>query len=481
MLLTSKKAPFGLDEWLEELSQMDAVTMGAIIRELNKLTDSEESSVQQLSKEILKDPTLTSKIIKVANSVLYNPSKASVTTISRAIMHIGFNTVRAICVSAIVIESIMKQHPRESLIRQMARSFHAAVQARNLCDKARLDIKEEVFVAALLLHLGELMIWAYPHKSVDKVYQLYQQGGSSRDIEAVLGVTFERLTIELVAQWNLGETLAESLTDDSREDRSRMSQAVCLGDEIAKAMEKGWDSVEMEAVLRKVSVFSNQPIDISRKRIQASMNEATLLSKLYCDPKLTQLLKETSQVAEESLDTPPLLHPNPQVQLQTLQAIMHMMSGNLDTGKLFQLIITGLHEGVGLERVVLAIFNQSRTQISAKYVAGARTVNWSERFRFSYEKKPDNLFSLVMQRREPVWLGNSAYASLSKKRGVAFDDLVGGGDCLLGPILASNREVGFLYADMGVSGRHMTEAYFGGFKHFLQQTSLCLGLLASKR
>ncbi|OZG73642.1 signal transduction protein [Hahella sp. CCB-MM4] len=480
MLLTSKKAPFGLDEWLEELSQMDAVTMGAIIRELNKLTDSEESSVQQLSKEILKDPTLTSKIIKVANSVLYNPSKTPVTTISRAIMHIGFNTVRAICVSAVVIESIMKQHPRESLIRQMARSFHAAIQARNLCDKARLDVKEEVFVAALLLHLGELMIWAYPHQSIDKAYRLYQQGGTSRDIESVLGVTFERLTVELVAQWNLGGTLAESLSEDKK-DQSRMSQAVCLGDEIAIAMEKGWDSLEMEVVLKKVSVFSNQPVDVAKKRLRASMDEATQLSKLYCDPKLTQLLKETCQVVDESLDTPPLLHPNPQVQLQTLQATMHMMSGNLDTGKLFQLIMTGLHEGVGLERVALAIFNQSRTQVSAKYVVGARTVNWRERYRFAYEKKPDNLFSAVMQRRESVWLGSSAHSSVSKLRGAAFDELVGSGDCLLGPILAGNREVGFLYADMRVSGRPMTETYFSGFKHFLQQTSLCLGLLANKR
>ncbi len=478
--MTSKKAPFGLDEWLEELSQMDAVTMGAIIRELNKLTDSKESSVQQLSKEILKDPGLTSKIIKVANSVLYNPSKASVATISRAIMHIGFNTVRAICVSAIVIESIMRNHPRESLIRQMARSFHAAVQARNLCEKARLDIREEVFVAALLLHLGELMIWAYPHPSIDKLYRLYQKGANSRDIESVLGVTFERLTIEMVSQWNLGNTLAEALSE-VEDKASRMCQAVRLGDEIAIAMEKGWDSPEMASVLKKVSVFSNQPEAEARRRLQTSMSEATQLSKLYCDPKLTRLLKETGQVAEESMDTPALLQPNPQVQLQTLQAIMQMMAGNLDSGKLFQLIMNGLHEGVGLERVVLAIFNQSRTQVSAKYVVGARTVNWRERFRFSYEKQPDNLFSRVMQGHEAVWLGNPGFSAVSKLRSKAFEEVVGAGDCLLGPIEASKREVGFLYADMHVSGRPMTETYFSGFKHFLQQTSLCLGLLANKR
>ena len=476
--MTRKKVPFGLDEWLVELSRMDAVAMGAVIRELNKLTESEESSVQQLSEQILKDPSLTSKILKAANTVFYNPSKSTITTVSRAIMNVGFTTVRAICVSAIVIEVLLKDHPRECLIRQMARSFHAAIQARDLCDKARADVKEEVFVAALLLHLGELLVWSFPHGNVDKVYQLYQQGATPRELEAVLGVTFERLTVEMADQWHLGETLKEALSNS--EELSRMSEAVRLGDEIAIAMESGWESPKMKAVLKKVGVFTNQPEAILKRRIRQSTDEATQLSKVYGDAKLTQLISATKHLAEHSSPSNTMLQPNPQAQLQSLQAIMQLMGGKMDTSKLFELVMQGMHEGVGLERCVLAIFNQSRSQISAKYVSGPNSDRWRESFQFDYERSAQNLFAAVVGKREAVWVGHADFNSISRLRTESIDRVVGIGDFLIGPILAANREVGFLYADMRISGRALNDAYFTGFKHFLQQTSLCLGLLANK-
>ncbi|MBU6950886.1 HDOD domain-containing protein [Hahella sp. HN01] len=480
MVLAKTKAPFGLDEWLEELAHMDAVVMGAIIRQLNQLTASEESSVAQLSDVVLKTPALTSKIIKLANSAVYNPSRAPIPTVSRAIMHIGFNAVRAICVSSILMEALLKQHPRDSLVMQMARSFHAAVQARNLCDKARADVKEEVFVATLLLHLGEMLIWGYPHPAVDKAYRMYQQGVSTPELESLLGVTFDRLTREMANEWGLGDTLSEALSPP--DEPSRKAQAVRLGEDISIAVEKGWDSPEMQAVLKRVSVFSNTPVNTIKAKLQASMEEAAELSREYSDPQISRILEQTSREAKsaELASDEPLLQPDPQFQLETLQRIMQMMAGKIDTGVLFQTVLEGLHRGVGLERVVLAIFNQPRTQVGAKFLVGQKMINWRERFRFAYDKSQDNFFHAVMSSHQSAWIGSGSYASLSKLRTRNFIDIVGMGDFFIGPVIANGREVGFLYADLRVSGRPMSETYYTGFKHFVQQTCLCLSLLAKK-
>lgn len=467
-----------MDEWLEELSHMDAVAMGSVIRELNKLTASEESSVTQLVREVTKDPTLTSKIIKVANSALYNPAKLPINTASRAIMHVGFETIRAICVSSMVIENLLKEHPREQLIKQMARSFHAGVQARNLFEKARVDTKEEVFIAALFLHLGELLIWAYPHPVTDKAYAKFRQGGSTRDLEAILGVTFDRLTRELAEEWRLGETLQEALVPS--DEPSRMSQAVKLGEALVNAMEKGLDSPEMLEALKKAAEFTGKSEEEVKKRMLVSADEAADLSKMYGDPKITQLIKETRTIYEESAGEVELIAPNSQFQLEALQSIMQMMSQKVQPGQLFQTVLDGLHKGVGMERVALAIFNASRTQVSAKYVIGQRTVNWRDRFRFAYEKHNENLFAVVMSGKLPVWVGPKGTEKLQRMRSQAFDEVAGIGDFFLGPVVANNRQVGFVYADLRVSGRPLNDAYFTGFKHFVQQTSLCLGILAKQ-
>lgn len=477
--MATTKAPFGLDEWLAELSHLDAVAMGAVISQLNRLTASDESSVQQLVAEISKDPGLTTKVMKVANSVLFNPAKVPCQTISRAIMHVGFDTIRAICVSSLVIENLLKKHPREALIRQMARSFHAAVQARNLVPKARAGVKEEIFVATLLLHIGELLIWAYPHPATDKAYHAFQQGADDQQLEAILGVTFDRLTLEVAKEWSLGSTLAESLAKP--DEPNDMAQAVMLGDEIGFAMEQGMDSEAMQVALAKAEMFSKLKKSQLQKTLRASSDEAAKLSKMYGDPKITLLIKEARANYEEPASDAFMIEPDPQFQLQALQALMQMMGQPIRPGQLFEQVLQGLHQGVGLERVALAIFNSSRSQISAKYILGDRTVAWRDKFRFAYERHNENLFAVVMSQKQPVWVGAEGTAALSGLRSMAFDETVGLGDFLLGPVIASGRQVGFLYADMRISGRPLSTSYFSGFKHFVQQLSLCLGVLARNK
>jgi HD-like signal output (HDOD) protein len=476
--LTVTKAPFGLDEWLAELSHMDAVAMGAVISQLNRLTASEESSVHQLVEEISKDPGLTTKVIKVANSVLYNPSRVPCNTISRAIMHVGFDTIRAICVSSMVIENLLKDYPREALIKQMARSFHAAVQARNLVQKARMEVKEEIFVATLLLHIGELLIWAYPHPATDQAYQRYLLGAEAQELEGILGVRFERLTQEIAKEWNLGETLNESLSPS--EVPGSMAQAVLLGDEIAIALEQGMDSQAMQEVLKKTAAFTNKKAADLKKAFLASSDEAAKLSRIYGDPKITQLIREARENCDDPKHDTVFTEPDPLYQLEALQALMQMMGKQVQPAQLFQQVLKGLHQGVGLERVALAIFNASRTQISAKYMLGDKTVNWREKFRFAYERHNENLFAVIMTTQQSVWVGAPGTEKMMKLRSQAFDEAVGLGEFLLGPVIANHRQVGFIYADMRVSGRPLSENYFSGFKHFVQQTSLCLGFLAKK-
>ena len=474
-----RKAPFGLDEWVAELSHMDAVAMGAVIRQLNRLTASEESSVQQLVAEISKDPGLTGKIIKVANSAIFNLAGVPCNTISRAIMHVGFDTIRAICVSSLVMEQLLQKHPREALIRQMAGSFHAAVQARNLVVKARQDVKEEVFVATLLLHLGELLIWAYPHSATDQAYQLYRQGAEPHELEAILGVTFDRLTQEVAREWHLGEVLNESLADT--DEASSMAQAVQLGDAIARAAEQGVDSPAMVDVLKKAALYTGREPDQLKKLIKISSDEATRHSRIYGDPRVTQLLREAQKAFSEPVQSIVKTEPDPRYQLESLQGLMQMMAKDIRPEELFKQVLEGLHRGVGLERVTLAIFNASRTQISAKYILGQRTANWREKFRFPYERHNENLFAVIMAAKQSIWVGAEGSERISALRSRTLNDAVGEGDFLLGPVIANNRQVGFLYGDMRVTGRSLGESYFSGFKNFVQQTSLCLGVLAKKQ
>lgn len=476
------KAPFGLEAWVDALAETKVVSLSSIIRELTRLAESEEASVNQLATVITRDPALTSKVIRVANSVLYNPGRQAMSTVSRAIMHVGFNTVRAICISAIVMESIIDKAPREGLLRQMANSFHAAVQARGLSEKLRADVKEEIFVATLMVHLGKLLVWSYRHPVADQAYKLEMQGAPARDVEALLGTTYERLTLEICRQWDLGDTLNQVLVV-AKADQDRRAQAVRLGEAITRALVQGWDSEEMRQILAEVASFLSVKVSEARKKIEQNFKEATTLSESYNDPRITQLIQRSvkSGVAPQQTATQTLLEPNPQLQLEVLQQIMVMMTQGVDSARLFQLVLNGLHQGVGLERVALLLLNQPRTQLAAKFLIGPQTGTWKERFLCDYERSSRNFFAAVMNGREGVLVQDGDPATLNRLFPEHVVNLTHTRNFIIGPLLANGREVGFLYADLGVSGRHLSDGHVSGFKHFLQQTTLCLGIAAARQ
>jgi HD-like signal output (HDOD) protein len=60
-----------------------------VAMELNNMSGSEDADANRLAEVILKDPNLTSHVLKVANSVQYNYSKATINTVSRAVVLIG--------------------------------------------------------------------------------------------------------------------------------------------------------------------------------------------------------------------------------------------------------------------------------------------------------------------------------------------------------------------------------------------------------
>src|SRR5690606_22438421 len=119
----------------------------------------------------------------------------------------GFDNVRLIGMSVSLIDSLLTRVPREQLQMLLARSFHAAVQARNIAGYVLSKNQEEVFIAALLHTVGELAFWACGGEQADELAVALEQPGVDVDEAAreVLGLTFRQLTQGLVKSWNLGE------------------------------------------------------------------------------------------------------------------------------------------------------------------------------------------------------------------------------------------------------------------------------------
>ena len=64
----------GVQAWIERLNQSELPALASVVKDLQRLAAHEHASVQQLADVLLRDASLTSKVLRVGNSSYYNPS-----------------------------------------------------------------------------------------------------------------------------------------------------------------------------------------------------------------------------------------------------------------------------------------------------------------------------------------------------------------------------------------------------------------------
>lgn len=492
----------GLNGWLRQLEGSKSAVMASLLKELELLTMSERSSGMQVGELIMRDASLTSNIIRVGNSTLFNASAIPVTTVSRAILNIGFEQIRSIAVSLKLIESVLNDKPSELLLARLANSLHAAAQAKALVSHKKPSEQEEVYVAALLSNLTELLVLSAPvddaeafSATLNSTMTLDKKNAKA---ERTLGVSLSRLAKTLMKRWRI-EGLVHDVLQEAF-DKNDALQAIYFGEELSRCAQFGWDSPELQDVLEKLAEIKGVPVKELKEQVVGVAEDSEKAVKQYGKVALQGRIvsgkpvgsvdqddeEEDEQGAHAKGQERALLQPDPTQQLQVLQELTGMVSGDININKVFKKALQGMNKGVGLERCCLAVFDKTHLKLVAKHVQGQETNAWKETFVVNYVKSENGFLYRLFNQQTPVWVSEaplsiSAYESFSPILHNEYKGITGAGNFFIAPLIAKGRRIGFIYADMGISNRDLSEVLFDGFKLFVQQAMLALSVLANKQ
>ncbi len=142
--------------WIERIRGREMPVFARTVAALRHIIGDDRASASALAQVILKDAPMTAKVLRLANSAYFNHSNQAVSTVSRAIVVLGFDPVAELALSVALIDSLLAGGLRGRIHVEMARSFHAAVQARWAVRRRGESQAEEVFIAALLSRVGEM-------------------------------------------------------------------------------------------------------------------------------------------------------------------------------------------------------------------------------------------------------------------------------------------------------------------------------------
>ena len=200
----------------------DFPSISRVLVDINRLTNQDNSaSADKLANIILRDYALTNKILKIVNSAFYARAGGEVTSISRAIVVLGFDRVRATANSLAYFSKLQGASTNSLLRDSMIMSFLSGLIARHLAQRAKLRDAEEAFICGLFQNLGEnLAIYYFPedHAEIKELTDAELEDKTAAS-QRVLGVSFAEIGVEVAQIWHLPEPIIAAIrapiaTDD---------------------------------------------------------------------------------------------------------------------------------------------------------------------------------------------------------------------------------------------------------------------------
>jgi HD-like signal output (HDOD) protein len=175
---------------------------------IQSLATSETESVNSVTNEILKDVALTNKLLRLVNSAHYARG-GNISTVSRAVNLVGFNGIRNMALSLVLLEHMQDKTHAGQLKEEYLRSLMAGSIGGELCPVTRES--EEAFIGAMFQNLGRLLVQFYFPEEAAQVRSLVQSKREpATEVSAsisVLGLSFEELGVGIAKSWGLPQSI----------------------------------------------------------------------------------------------------------------------------------------------------------------------------------------------------------------------------------------------------------------------------------
>jgi hypothetical protein len=462
----------GLDAWLHCLAEQELPTLNAVVQEICEVSQNERSRAEDLTKIILRDANLTSRVLKIANSIHYNTSFESIKTVSRAIVQLGFENVKTITLASSLIETFLKGKPQELIIQTMARAFHAAVQAKAMVMHMDFDSREQVFIAALLSNIAELALLSTGKKvTADFVIARNKNPEQERQLaQKYLGVDLPLLNQHLIKDWLLGDIINDVCGPVIS--NSVCAKAVLLGNELSKHIHKGLAHPEVKRLCQRIADLGNINLEAAKKQIVLKADEASVVAKNYGAESLLVAMPDP-EVIQADLEADENDEANSEYLFQQQVNQLHrMMLDNESMSVVTQQALMALNQGSQIPRIAVLVVDHKTRMLDARYVAGKGTHSWRREVKIPlHNLHKEEILCEFFRLQQPLRYQPASEKHIGNLRSFAVS-----GDIFLAPLHYNKRLLAILYAD-GID-KNMSSRQFEEFQLIANQLNLMMRLNA---
>jgi HD-like signal output (HDOD) protein len=202
-----------LPEFLAEIAE--APEFPALSRSMEQVivTVEADASIQHITNVILKDYSLTLRILRTANSAPYNRRGRPIRSVSQAIMMLGVEAVREMAIGGVREEHFPKHSPgfKELILLSLLTANHAF----EIAERIGYPQREEAYLCGMFRNLGEVLVACYQPRGYAAVLLRMQEGRIPvlQACQETLGFDYDRAGKAVAAQWQIPENVRACMSD----------------------------------------------------------------------------------------------------------------------------------------------------------------------------------------------------------------------------------------------------------------------------
>ena len=194
-----------LDRILSEIGTKGDLPAGAeVIQQIQTAIRKEDCNALDVVRIILKDTALSSKVLRVVNSSFYRRTGNPVSTVTGAIVLLGFQTIRDLSAGLLLVDHFSRKGGNQRICNELRRSLYCGLLSQKLSGHVGCAAPEEAYLRGLFANFANLWLAAYYPSEFEKAVQLREHEHLSleRALERVLGGAPGEIAAAALAHWN---------------------------------------------------------------------------------------------------------------------------------------------------------------------------------------------------------------------------------------------------------------------------------------
>jgi putative nucleotidyltransferase with HDIG domain len=224
-------------------------SLSTTVTKVLEICDSPTTSPNDLNRVISLDPVLVGQVLRLINSAYYSMPE-QITSLTRAIIMLGLNTVKNLALSTAVLERLASETSFQALSMNdfWTHSICVGVTAKSIATVKGVPgtEREEYFVAGLLHDLGKIPLNdRFPEEYVQALESAKPGQCTLRQAEnMVFGIDHCVVGRMIAGKWRLSEAMNDSLgchhnPDEAEEETRQLVEIVALANAYANTFAIG--------------------------------------------------------------------------------------------------------------------------------------------------------------------------------------------------------------------------------------------------